>query len=527
MPKFRFQNRLYARGDFLLVILTFLVGTAVSFPLDMLFLQRPPYFTTWFDQGQYLKSAAAFLRGDLSADQHWYPLLYPLMLAPFAWLPPLLATRIPDLACYVLTYAGFRDVARHFGVTKWGAVLLFLPATIAYYHLGDNWIQPWTTTLSAALIWLSFAAAARIMALADDARWPTWAYVGTGLLLALIPLCRAADIVISGLIGLCLIKAMLIDRRLGREFGWLMLGVLTTLAAGIALHLAIYGPRLTDYMLLSKAFGANFAWLGWKSYILLIEPMPWYPDGTGLLTMLPWLPLGAAGLLLFAATGTRKALTLLLLLPMLAYMLVMLTYIDLLPSGLWRYGNSHYFKWILPMFALFGWLFVRQLPRRPAPSLLALAVVLLPASLHIMPRVAGPDEPARMVTFAEPKAPFADIYFARSVLIDKAGKQQNILDYHQVPDGKGLVMAQALRRDFTGDEVWHRSDRTMAWPLGLSGDPELVLPGPFPRRAIQRYRPTVSLGWPCWLPPYACPRSLPRAGPFTDAGTRNGGTGDN
>src|SRR5688572_14219211 len=37
----------------------------------------------FWDQGQYLKSAAAFARGELSADQHWYPTGYALLVAPF------------------------------------------------------------------------------------------------------------------------------------------------------------------------------------------------------------------------------------------------------------------------------------------------------------------------------------------------------------------------------------------------------------------------------------------------------------
>ena len=44
-----------------------------------------------------------------------------------------------------------------------------------------------------------------------------------------------------------------------------------------ALHLRIYGFHPTPYMLGEQAIGFEFSRLGWKTYLLLIEPRPWYP----------------------------------------------------------------------------------------------------------------------------------------------------------------------------------------------------------------------------------------------------------
>lgn len=501
---------LRSQWDTVLVCLTFLIGIAVSNSPKVLSLRHLPNFTNWFDQGKYLKSATAFFGGNLNAGEHWYPLLYPLLIGCFSWLPPLLATLIPDLLCYAITYIAYREVCQRFNISRHAAVLLFLPATIVYYQTGDGWLQPWTTTLSAALIWCALALGGRILDSSDKTRIEPKSYVLLGSILGAIPLCRPADVVVSGMIGLCLVYAMLRKRHLWSAFSTVLLSSLAVFSAGIILHLTIYGPHVSDYMKLSAAYGTNFRWLGWKAYLILVEPLPWYPFGQGLLKILPWLPLGAAGILVNTANAGKRAQTLLLLLPALAYLAVMLAYIDLLPSGLWRYSNFHYFKWMIPLFAAFAWIFVREFSRNKTASVIALISVIIPSSLHIMPVIAQPNEAARMVTFHDVPAPFADVYFARSVLKDRQGMLLNSFDYHQVPDNHHLVLAEALRRDFAGDEHWIHPGHIAKWPEPISNsEPIPPLPGTFPKAPVARYKPEVTIGWPCWLPPYGCRKLLP------------------
>lgn len=508
MPFLHDRQCLRIRWDIYIVCLTFLIGIAVSNPPNVLLLKNDPHFTSWLDQGKYLKSASAFYHGNLNAREHWYPLLYPLLLAPFSFLPPLLTVLIPDLICYVTTYIAYRDVVRHFNVSTRMAVLLFLPATVVYYQTGDGWIQPWTTTLSCALIWIALALAARILDLKDEERLNGSGNVLLGGVLGAIPLCRPADIVVSGMIGLCIIYATLYRRRLWSDFSTILLSCLAIACSGGALHFYIYGPHPSDYMKLSSAYGANLRWLGWKAYIILIEPMPWYPFGQGLFKILPWLPLGVAGILVNIKTAEKRAQALLLLLPAAAYLIVMLSYIDLLPSGLWKYGNVHYFKWIFPILSVFCWIFIRDFRLHRTVSVIAFIAVLLPCSLHINPIPAKPDEPARMVVFSGIPAEFSDIYFARSVIQDKKGALLNTFDYHQVPDKK-LIFAEALRRDFAGGERWIHPGDGVSWPEPNPNiRPRSILPGTFPAKALERYKPRVTIGWPCWLPPYGCSSGL-------------------
>ena len=58
-------------------------------------------------------------------------------------------------------------------------------------------------------------------------------------------------------------------------------GGLSVIAAYALLHLAVYGPAITDYMKLSAAFGFDFAHLGWKAQTLLVYAAPSFPKGPG------------------------------------------------------------------------------------------------------------------------------------------------------------------------------------------------------------------------------------------------------
>jgi len=498
------------RGDVWFVALVFALGWFFSFNLATLAAHTPPGFVFWSDQDRYLQSARAFARGDLHPDQHWYPLLFPLLLAPFAGLPPLYEALIPDFACYVLAYLGFRRFARGFGLGPVGAAVLFVPTTIAWPHTGDSWIQPWTTTPSAALIWGALALAADV--LRDTPRATrTGRMIACGAMLGLIPVSRPGDIVISGIIGLFMLVA-LVRRGTWRSLVPLVGAALVPLVVAAVLHLAIYGAVPSDYMRLSATYGEQFGRIGWKAYVLLIEPRPWYPEGRGLFAVLPWVPFGLCGIVHAALVRRDRMVAAMTALALLAYCTMALCYMDLVPSGLWRFGNVHYFKWVLPAIGLFGWIALRDARRRPRLTLALVAAMLALTSLRIAPVRASVDEPARLVVFAGPMAAYADIYNAHSTLSDRAGVLRNSFDFHLVPmaDPAGRVVGVAQRRDFAGDERWMNPGDLALWPhLTTTHYTDTALPGRFPVMAIARYRPAVGFGLPCWLPPYACPTHLP------------------
>lgn len=505
-----------ARPELLGIGLAFVLGLVLTHPVSAFLLAKPPVFEHWFDQGQYLASARALHHGDLDPAWHWYPLLYPLLLAPLAGLPSLYQTGIVDLACYLVAYWGFREVARQFGVSGIACVVIFLLSTLAWPRLEGQWLMPWTTTPSAALIWLALAWTTRTVDPVRGGVLTVGRAAALGAVLALIPLGRPGDAPVSAVIGAIAVFGLIRNSRRWRLLSAMVAAGLVVAGAGVLLHVAIHGARPSPYMLLSAAYGANFAWTGWKAYLLLVEPRPWYPEGEGLLRIVPWLPFGLAGLLMLLADARRRVLGLLLLVPAAIYAAVMLAYIDLLPSGLWTFGNIHYFKWLFPALALglVNWLACFR--HRRLAAIAAVAPLLVLGALRFDPVVAAPERPARLLAFAdvdEGKGEGANrVYFARSSITDARGPMRNYFEYHQVPaPGQGLVLAEALRRDFAGREVWYDVARDVSWPYNPMRVDPAPLPGAFPRVPVARFAPRLTMGWPCWLPPYGCPVALPLA----------------
>lgn len=503
------SSRFRRHGDVGLVALAFAIAWLCSFNLATILVHAQPGFVHWSDQDRYLQSARALMRGDLRPDQHWYPLLYPIILAPFSGLPPLYETLIPDFACYALTYLGFRHVARGFGVGSFCTALIFLPATIAWPHTGDSWLQPWTSTPSAALIWASLALAGDVLRKAPAATRP-FRMISCGLLLGLIPVCRPGDSVVCGVIGLFLLITLL-HRKDFAALARVVIAASLPLTAGVSLHLAIYGAEPSDYMRLSATYGEQFERIGWKAYLILIEPRPWFPDCHGLFMMLPWIPFGLCGFVLAAMKQRDRAVVSMIALAVVVYCSIALCYMDLIPSGLWKFGNVHYFKWVFPAIALVLWIMIRDGRDQPRLTLAVVVAMLTLTAVRIEPVQTGSLSPARLVVFHGPKVPYANIYNAHSTLSDRHGVMRNIFDFHLVPTSQaGTVYGEALRRDFYGDERWVHPGDISLWPrMQTTHYTTTPLPGRFPIAATARYRPVIGFGLPCWLPPYPCPADLP------------------
>ena len=163
-----------------------------------------------------------------------------------------------------------------------------------------------------------------------------------------------------------------------------------------------------------------------------------------------------------------------------------LSYVDLLPTGLWRYQNIHYFKWTLPGFALFAYVALRELAigDRRGRAAGCFAAALVPLSLHLTPVRATAAQPARMVQLPGEITGFDQSYFSQMTIRDRHGIGRNIIDFRLMPDDQGLRLL-ALGLPFPDG------------PTILSGDPRRHPGGAAP----VRWRSRLALGWPCWLPP--------------------------
>ena len=115
---------------------------------------------------------------------------------------------------------------------------------------------------------------------------------------------------------------------------------------------------------------------------LMIGSRPLYLVGCGLAEVFFWVLPGFAGMAAALVTARRAAAFHRLVIGALVGDIVLfLTYRDLHPTGLWDHGNYHYFKWTLPLFALYAF---RLLPTatnrdRRRPVAIAVACLTIPA----------------------------------------------------------------------------------------------------------------------------------------------------
>ncbi|MFD1787596.1 hypothetical protein ACFSC3_08430 [Sphingomonas floccifaciens] len=419
-----------------------------------------PIWMGWFDQSRYFASATAFARGDLSPAAHWYPLAYPLLAAPIAWIVPRDPFLPLDLILYLVACHAFRNVAARLQIGPALATGCFVLTTLIDATVARGWVDPWTTTLSAALIWSLADQMLRIVG-SEGASISRRQAILFGAVAAAIPLVRPVDVLVAAtgvaVVAIVLLRARSLSIRLA---ALTCVGAAAVIAAYAALHLAIYGAQATPYMIAASRTGFIWADFGWKAYVLLIHAEPWFPDTLAVFERMPWIAVGIAGLIATAITGGQAVRRTIAILALLAIPVsaVMLTYADLQPPGLWRFGNIHYFKWVLPLVGLGVILCVRLalVPGRRAMLAGIVAACLLPLGIRVVPQPVDDSEPARMLTFAgDTGRVWDEAYFAPVTIVDTGGRLANINGFHQVPDADGQ-RAIAVSRLFLSDP--RRSD---------------------------------------------------------------------
>lgn len=475
-------------------------------------LHHAPKWNAYFDQAWYVRSANAFAAGDLARAEHWYPLLYPLVAAPFAWVLPNDPFFLPDALLYGLTAVAFIRTLRHLKVDDAWSAAIFVLTTLTLWRFAKLWIEPWTTTLSAALIWWLLAIIGDVVLGAGRDERPSGIRdrhaVAIGALAGALPLVRPTDALVSAVMLLFVCGWLHHQKRLSvRALALLAAGAVAVIGPYLALHVAIYGWTISDYERAAALQGFTFGDLPWKIAIIVVSPRPWYPDGLSLFEGLPAILPGLAGLGVAAAAMPRAGRRLLALAALVAvpYCAVFLAYTDLQPPGIWQFSNAHYFKWLFPLLTAGCLLLIRAFldRRRVWPAIGALAIVLIPTCLRPLPVRVDDREPARMLLFRgdttgfwrshETTKAWERAYFRPAQIVDARGTLVNVGRFHQVPDHAG-ERAIATMRLFAADA--RRIDAGDAAPFR----------GPEPPYA--RYGVRLSVGVPCWLSRKTCERSL-------------------
>lgn len=462
--------------------------------------RTPAFWAGWFDQGHYMASALAFAHGSLAASAHWYPLGYSLAASVFVAVMPSDPFFLLDGLLYVLTAIAFRRAMRALAIPSSAAMIGFLGATLVQAQLARVWVGPWNSSLSASVLWWLIAKTAEVYSPAPERKAPdrTRDLITLGSLAGLLPLVRPMD-AISGAICLAFAAYGLWQRaRLKvRAVCFVLIGAAIPILPYLALHFVIYGPRPSDYQLTLSGMGFVFGDLGWKSYILLINPRPWYPETWSILEVCPWMLFGAAGIasgfILRRDGRTPYALVVVLIL---ASAIPFLAFVDLQPPGLFRFKNIHYFKWMMPFFGCAALMWLRFLGSRHdrKVALFATVAFFLPLGIRDVPVTIAEAQPARMLMFkSDISRAWEPRYYGQAAVTDSIGRQENVRSYHQMPDDRG-VRAIATKRLFASNVRRHDDGEP----------PETRDMAPY-----ARYGEALSYGVPCWLAGAAC--ALPTA----------------
>ena len=371
------------------------------------------------------------------------------------------------------------------------AALVFAGALLPDETLFRQWVVPWNTTPAGAFTWLLLAASSAWL---DGVRRPLF----VGALMGAVVACRPSEAVVIIPSFLTLVAAeQNAWRQRGPDLLRFIAGVALALLPFVVMHLAIYGPARSNYMRSSAGIGFTLYDFAWKFYVIGVDPFPWFRDGKGLLQHAHWIGLGLAGLvpaLLRSVKDRMVAATLII------HGVLYTAYVDLLPMGLWRFLNIHYFVWAIPGYALLAALLLRDLIRSGRPRSIALASLAASAfalCVRVVPVPAQADQPAKAIDFAGSNPPFLDTFFSgRLALRDGLG---TLVDTTAIrtfiyPGGVRVV---GLRRDIVGPVAW--------------------LPGRAPQgfetaEPVARWGMALSLQWPpAWLnraPPTSIPVPL-------------------
>lgn len=312
----------------------------------------------FWDQGQYLKSAAAFARGDLSADQHWYPPGYSLLAAPFVYLPSAEPFFFVNTACLLL-FAGafvryFRPLIGLLPSAIAFAVALAWPAssrvapTARDYPIWVQFVLPWST-IPIAAIYMGILCLLRER---PDVRHPR-TDVALGVLSALVLAIRPIDALALVPAGLMYLFRRLWTERPLRHIGWAAGVAAVVLMPILGVLVAVHGGLRGPYLAAASAVGMSLSDIHERASDILLSATTTHGTvDTAVFELQPWLFAAFPLALVWGIREWRHGLV-----PVataLVSLLVYLAFNDLSPVNIMRFSLVHYIVWLLPVVTAAG-----------------------------------------------------------------------------------------------------------------------------------------------------------------------------
>jgi hypothetical protein len=331
-------------------------------------IEHPLGWLSWWDQSRYYASAKAFSSWNLVPSEHWYPFGYDLLVAPFASVMRQHAFFLPDLGCLLITSWLFLRMSERYGLPRWAQLLTLAIGLCPSLFVFLQYVIPWNTTLTAALLTsISYV----YMRIVDrgllTSNGPILAALTGSLIftrpsdcLALVPI--ATHVAVVGL-----------KRGNIKAIAASVAAFVATFGAGLWLYLAIYGWQKSEYMLGMETMGLPIETIPLKAYEMFVSPTEFFGGGIGIIPFMPWVVIGLIGLFYTIFSQPRFCA---INITVVLFICIYLAFPDLWPGNIWYNKCIHYFVWPLLMCALFGAVMLRDIWR--SPSILRLAAVLIP-----------------------------------------------------------------------------------------------------------------------------------------------------
>jgi hypothetical protein len=508
------------------LVLAFIVSTGVYLWAHETHRMRPLValpghgFWSWFDQSQYLIDAQAWAAGSLDPLRHFYLPGYALLAVPFVWLTPAQPFMLPDLAFLLISLLCFVAITGRLlpglAFAPGLGALVFLGSCVLHAKALNAWVVPWTTTPAATCTFAALALALRFpdRPSASRAFW-------IGLTITAIAAFRPTDVMPLAIGIPCFLLWTVLRARL--RVGEIA-GIAAAGAAGMAipvlallgLHLAVYGTAPGAYVILSREIGFEWRLVPIRWVTLILSPRPLLPRGTGLAEMFWWIIPGIAGMaaMLAVAPWRQRAAHLLVIATLAMHCVTYLAYRDLHVYGLWGFGNYHYFKWELPVYALYAVLLpVGLVVSRRRIGILAAAatilVVLLPwrAAWRIDPAgAAGPAAPILAPTRLTMPQGFDGL--DEAVAFVGSGTQDQVyFGKHRLLGGGHVpnLVGDVKILQVPGGEILTLLRPPPAGPTEVAMGEGAILDPAIPPVVLHQH---LVWGLPCWLAPEA-PRCFP------------------
>lgn len=340
-----------------------------------------PSWWSWTDQGRYLRAAHAWAAGDLDPTQHWYPAGYPLLGAAFLWLMPGQPFYVIDLVCLLATGMLTVSLGTRLAPGAWTgpmAALAFCLAVPLDALQIDSYVEPWTTTPTTPLTLLALLLTFRLWGQPGVKR-----AAATGLAAGALCLFRPVDMA-PLLIAVAITSTIALRHLSRRRRAELATAAIAGLALPVALaagaHLSVFGFARGAYLTSSAATGFEWRVLPFNWVTIMVSAAPDLPNAVSLSQAFPVIVSGLIGMIacLVATDGRYRLQHAMVIGAVCLHILLFLSYRDLHAQGLFRYMNYHYFKWCVPVFALYTWFLIGVVVRSERPWLawgLGVAVV--------------------------------------------------------------------------------------------------------------------------------------------------------